>query len=71
MFYLEALDRTSQNLDVVKAYANFLENIEKDYTGAINYWQILVDKDEKNRVNYLAKIEELKVRSKTPSAVSP
>ena len=71
LFYLEALDRTSQNLDVVKAYANFLENIEKDYTGAINYWQILVDKDEKNRVNYLAKIEELKVRSKTPSAVSP
>ena len=62
LFYLEALERSSQNLDVVKAYANFLGDIEKDYTEAIKYWQILADKDEKNQVDYLAKIEELKLR---------
>ena len=60
LFYIEALERSSQNLDVIKAYANFLGDIEKDYTAAIKYWQILADKDEKNRVGYLSKIEELK-----------
>jgi len=62
LFYLEALERSSQNLNVVKAYANFLGDIEKDYSEAIKHWQILADKDKKNQVDYLAKIEELKLR---------
>lgn len=66
LFYIEALQRSNQNLDVVKSYANFLGDIEKDYTEAIKYWQILADNDEKNRVDYLAKIEELKLRISTP-----
>ena len=62
LFYLEALERSSQNLDVVKAYANFLGDIEKDYAEAIKYWEILADNDEKYRVDYRAKIEVLKLR---------
>ena len=62
LFYIEAQDRSGQNLDVIKVYANFLGDIEKDYTEAIKYWQSLADKDEKNQVDYLAKIEELKLR---------
>ena len=67
LFYLEALERTSQNLDVVKAYANFLTDVTQSYSEAIAYWQKLADGDEKNRVAYLAKVSELKARIGAPT----
>ncbi len=62
LFYLEALRRSNGNLDVVRAYASFLEEIQRDYNEAIRYWQILADADTPNKTAYMGKVLELKAR---------
>ncbi len=59
-FYENAIKSTDNNPDVLRIYANYLENIEKNYPEAINNLQKLMKKDERNTVPYLKKIEELK-----------
>lgn len=63
LFYLEALERSGENLSVIQAFALYLENIEKDYPEAIKYWQMLADKVEKDKPAFLAHIDELKLRA--------
>lgn len=62
LFYLEALSRTSDNINIIQAFAIFLENVEKDYPEAIKYWQMLADRVEENKAAFLAHIAELKLR---------
>ena len=63
-FYEDALQKTDNNPDVLRIYANYLENVEKNYPEAIKYVQKLMEKDERNRVAYLKRIEELKEKIK-------
>ncbi len=63
LFYLEALERSGDNLGVVQAFALFLENVEKDFAEAIKYWQLLADKVDKNKPQFLQHIAELKLRA--------
>lgn len=61
-FYLEAMSRSNSNISVAQAYANFLENQEKDYPGAITYWQIVADGlSEPQKSTFTRHISELKV----------
>ncbi len=62
LFYLEALGKSNDNLQVVQAFALYLENVEKDYSEAIKYWQILADKVTEDKPAFLAHIAELQLR---------
>ena len=60
-FYLEAMNRSNGNINVARAFANFLENVEKDYTESIKYWQLVADAaPENNRLPFLTHIQQLK-----------
>ncbi|MFA5954733.1 MAG: hypothetical protein WC817_04315 [Patescibacteria group bacterium] len=61
-FYADAVTKSGQNLNVVKAYAVFLETVTKDYASAIKYWQILADKSDQNKAEYELKVQELKAK---------
>ncbi len=62
-FYLEAISRSNTNINVAQAYANFLENIERNYAEAIKYWQIVADgAPEQSKLAFNAHIAELKTR---------
>lgn len=60
LFYLEALQKSQDHLEVVRSYASFLTEIMKDYNEAIKFWQIMADRDEQNKMAYLVKIAQLK-----------
>lgn len=64
LFYLEAVNRTGgSNLSVAQAFANYLENVEKDYPEAIKYWQIVADGlPTKDKLPFASHIAELKSR---------
>ncbi len=64
LFYLEALGKSGDNVSVIQAYARFLENVVQDYPESIKYWQMLVEKIERDKPAFLQHIEELKIRVK-------
>lgn len=62
-FYLEAISRTNTNINVAQGFANFLENVEKDYVEAVKYWQIVADgAPDQSKTGFLSHIAELKLR---------
>lgn len=61
LFYIEALQKSQDNIEVVRSYAAFLTEITRDYNEAIKYWQIMADRDTQNKMAYLQKIQELKL----------
>ena len=60
LFYLEVLQKSQDNIEVVRSYAAFLTEITKDYNEAIKFWQIMADRDTANKMAYLTKIAQLK-----------
>jgi tetratricopeptide (TPR) repeat protein len=59
-FYLDMMAKNSGDMDILKAYANFSENINHDYREALIYWQILQDNDRDHAGDYEKKIGALK-----------
>lgn len=62
LFYLEAIQTTQNNILVLQAYANFLENVEKDYGAAIDIYNKLAEVSNENKGAYLQRAAELKLR---------
>lgn len=64
LFYLEAISRNQNSPAVAQAFAQFLENVTKDFHEAIKYWQIVADNvDAKDRLAFDIHIAELKARA--------
>ncbi len=56
--YLRALQSTGNDIEVMKAYAQYLEKVEKNYREALLYWQEIA-KQSKNKEAVQEKIKEL------------
>src|SRR3989344_1370963 len=56
-FFQDALNATNNDINIVKLYALYLEEI-KDFKSALNIWQSLLDFEPDN-VSYKAKVEAL------------
>lgn len=56
--YIEALDKTKNSINIITAYAQFLEDIG-NLQGARDYWQKAIDLYPTNRVGYEAEIRRI------------
>jgi tetratricopeptide (TPR) repeat protein len=56
-YYTDAIAKTSQSLDIITSYANYLESIG-DIGGATNQWRLAAQQDPKNAA-YKAEITRL------------
>lgn len=64
LFYLQALEKNTNNIEVLKSYANFSQNIDMDFHEASKYWQILAEKDSVNKADYLKNAADAQGRVK-------
>lgn len=64
LFYLQVLERNINNIDLLRAYANFSQNIDMDFHEAYKYWMILTEKDPNNRSSYLKNAADAQERTK-------
>ncbi len=64
LFYLQALEKNSENIEILKSYANFSQNIDMDFHEASKYWTILSEKDPVNKNDYLKNAADAQSRIK-------
>ena len=57
--YLKALQDTENNIEIVKAYASYLETVEKNLSEALLYWQEALKQSPDNQA-IKDRVEELK-----------